>query len=396
MNPIAAALAVAMCNMVAMRSSRVLLSLFAMELGTSVSVIGLLVASISLFPLFLSIYAGRLTDRMGLRRPLVLGAAGVTLAMAIPWFMPTLTGLFLSAALLGTSNIFFALAMQHWIGILGKDAAERTRNFGNYATCVSVGSFVGPILAGFGIDSVGHAGAYLICMGFPLAAFIAIAFFVRNQPRPEAREEGAVPGGAMDLIRVPELRRILITGGVLLTGIDMFEFYMPVYTRGIGHAASVIGIIVGMYSVAAFVVRLIIPKLVKWKSEEQLLTRCLAFGAIVYLLVPFVENAWLLGAIAFTLGLCMGCGQPLTMSIIYNRSPSGRAGEALGLRLTSNNLTHTGVPMIFGGLGAAIGVGPVFWVIAALLGTGAWYSGFGAKKASLRQDEPVRQADHSH
>jgi MFS family permease len=378
--PIAAALAVAVCNMVAMRSSRVLLSLFALDLGTSVSVIGMLVASISLFPLFLSIYAGRLTDRLGLRRPLVLGSAGVTLAMAVPWFMPTLQGLFVSAALLGTSNIFFALAMQHWIGLLGSNAAERTRNFGNYATCVSIGAFIGPIVAGFGIDSVGHAGAYLVCMLFPLSAFIAVAFFVRNQPGPEAREEGAVSGQAMDLLRVPELRRILITGGVLLTGIDLFEFYMPVYTRSIGHTASVVGMIVGMYSVAAFAVRSAIPRLVHWKSEEELLTRCLAFGALGYLLVPFLENPWLLGAMAFTLGMCMGCGQPLTMSIIYNRSPAGRAGEALGLRLTSNNITHTGVPMVFGGLGTAIGVGSVFWVIAALLGAGALYSGVGARK----------------
>ena len=380
MKPIAAALAVAVCNMVAMRSSRVLLSLFALDLGTSVSVIGMLVASISLFPLFLSIYAGRLTDRLGLRRPLVLGSAGVTLAMVVPWFMPTLQGLFISAALLGTSNIFFALAMQHWIGLLGNNATERTRNFGNYATCVSIGAFIGPVIAGFGIDSVGHAGAYLICMIFPLAAFIAVAFFVRNQPGPEAREEGAVPGRAMDLLRVPELRRILITGGVLLTGIDLFEFYMPVYTRSIGHSASVVGMIVGMYSVAAFAVRSAIPRLVRWKTEEQLLTRCLAFGALGYLLVPFLENPWLLGAMAFTLGMCMGCGQPLTMSIIYNRSPSGRAGEALGLRLTSNNITHTSVPMIFGGLGAAIGVGSVFWIIAVLLGAGAIYSGVGARK----------------
>ena len=366
--------------MVAMRSSRVLLALFALDLGTSVSVIGLLVASISLFPLFLSIYAGRLTDRLGLRKPLVLGAAGVTLAMAVPYFMPSLLGLFLSAALLGTSNIFFALAMQHWVGLLANSPTERTKNFGNYATSVSVGAFVGPIIAGFCIDSVGHAGAYLICMSFPLAAFVAIAFFVRNQPGPTAREHGAATGRAMDLVRVPELRRILITGGVLLTGIDLFEFYMPIYTSGIGHSASVIGIIVGMYSAAAFLVRAAIPKLIRWKSEEQLLTRCLAFGALGYLLVPFIENPWLLGAMAFTLGLCMGCGQPLTMSIIYNRSPAGRAGEALGLRLTSNNITHTGVPMIFGSLGAAIGVGPVFWMIAALLGAGAWYSGSGSRK----------------
>ncbi len=365
--------------MVAMRSSRVLLSLFALDLGTPVSVIGLLVASISIVPLFLSLYAGRLSDRLGIRPPMVAGAAGVAAAMTVPYFMPDLTGLFLSAFLLGTSNIFFSLSMQHWIGLLGNSPAERTRNFGNYSVAVSVGSFVGPIVAGFGIDHVGHARAYLICMLFPLIGFLGIVFGVRNQPGPQSHEGTTGTGKAMDLLRIRDLRRILITGGVLLTGIDLFEFYMPVYSRGIGLSASVIGIIVGMYSVAAFAVRSAIPVLVRWKSEEQLLTRCLAFGTLCYLLLPFLENPWMLGAIAASLGLCMGCGQPLTMSIIYNRSPAGRAGEALGLRLTSNNLTHSGVPMIFGGLGAAIGVAPVFWVIAVMLGAGAWYSGTGRK-----------------
>lgn len=389
MKPVVAALAIAMCNMVAMRSSRVLLPLFAMDLRTPVSIIGLLVASISLLPLFLSIYAGRVSDRMGVRPPMLVGAAGVTLAMAVPYFAPNIWGLFLSAILLGTSNIFFSVSMQHWIGLLGATPEERTRNYGNYAVAVSVGAFTGPMIAGFGIDHFGHAHAYLICMLFPLAGFFA-NLAIGRQPGPQKKAEDKTSGKALDLLRVPELRRILITGGILLTGIDLFEFYMPVYTRSIGLSASVIGVIVGMYAVAAFVVRAAIPILVRWKSEEQLLTRCLSLGALGYLTVPFLENPWLLGGIAATLGFCMGCGQPLTISIIFNRSPAGRAGEALGIRLTTNNLTHTGVPVVFGGLGAAVGVSPVFWIIAALLGAGALYSSTakdGARGSSARADK---------
>lgn len=386
MKPIAAALAIAMCNMVAMRSSRILLSLFAIDLGAAVSIIGLLVASISLLPLFLSIYAGRVSDRMGIRPPMLAGGAGVTLAMAVPYFAPNIGGLFLSAILLGTSNIFFAVAMQYWIGLLGATPEARTRNYGNYAVAVSVGAFTGPMIAGFGIDHFGHARAYLTCMLFPLAGFLINLFARTGQPGPQNKAGDKASGKVMDLMRVPELRRILITGGVLLTGVDLFEFYMPVYTRGIGLSASVIGVIVGMYAVAAFMVRAAIPILVRWKSEEQLLTRCLSLGALGYLTVPFLENPWLLGGIAAALGFCMGCGQPLTISIIYNRSPAGRAGEALGIRLTTNNLTHTCVPVLFGGLGAALGVSPVFWIIAALLGVGGLYSSTAVVPTAVRAD----------
>ena len=380
MKPIFRALAVASLSMVPMRASRVLLSLFALELGASVSVIGLLVASVSLLPAFLSIYAGRLSDRLGIRLPMVCGAAGVTVSMVLPFFLPNIAGLFLSALLLGATHIFFGVAMQSWVGQFGATPQARTVNFGNYSMAVSVGGFIGPLVAGFGIDHLGHARAYLLCALFPLACFLLVWLFARDQPGVQKQVGAKVAGKASDLLRVPELRRILITGGILLTGIDLLEFYMPVYTRGIGLSASVIGMIVGTYAVAALFIRSALPLLTRWKTEEQLLTRCLALGALFYLLVPFVQNPWLLGAIAFALGLCLGCGQPLTMSVIYNRSPAGRSGEALGIRLTANSMTHTGVPVLFGGLGAVIGVSPVFWVIAALLGAGAWYSSSAEKR----------------
>jgi MFS family permease len=374
------AYAIASCSMLPMRASRVLLSLFALELGAGISVIGLLVASVSIMPAFLSIFAGRLSDRLGIRLPMIFGGAGVTVAMAIPYFMPNLTGLFISALLLGATHIFFGVSLQHWIGQFGTHAEERTKNFGNYSVAVSLGGFAGPIIAGFGIDHLGHASAYLVCMLFPLASFFAVWLLARDLRTPKKGGDAPAARNTMDLLRQPGLRRVLVTGGILLTGIDLFEFYMPVYSRGIHLSASAIGMIVGTYAIAALVIRTAIPRLLRWKNEEQLLTLCLGLGACVYLLVPFVQNPWILGALAFALGLCMGCGQPLTMSIIYNRSPEGRAGEALGVRLTTNSITHASVPVIFGGLGAAIGVSPVFWAIAALLFAGSWYSAPGRER----------------
>jgi hypothetical protein len=70
------------------------------------------------------------------------------------------------------------------------------------------------------------------------------------------------------------------------------------------------------------------------------------------------------------LGLGMGCSQPLSLMLIYDRAPPGRSGEALGLRLTINNFMHIAVPMIFGSLGTAFGVAPVFITNAAFLTAG--------------------------
>lgn len=71
------------------------------------------------------------------------------------------------------------------------------------------------------------------------------------------------------------------------------------------------------------------------------------------------------------MGLGLGCGQPLTITLSYNYSPPGRAGEALGLRLTVNKFTQVLVPVLFGSLGAGFGLYPVFCSCAAMLATGS-------------------------
>jgi MFS-type transporter involved in bile tolerance (Atg22 family) len=83
--------------------------------------------------------------------------------------------------------------------------------------------------------------------------------------------------------------------------------------------------------------------------------------------LPALHDAVLLGLAAFTLGLALGSAQPLTIILTYNHAPAGRSGEALGMRIMANKVTQIGVPLMFGGLGAAMGSVPVFLATAAFL-----------------------------
>ena len=55
-----------------------------------------------------------------------------------------------------------------------------------------------------------------------------------------------------------------------------------------------------------------------------------------------------------------------------NRAPEGRSGEAMGLRQSCNKFTEVLVPLIFGTVGSAFGIGAAFWMDALLLGGGAF------------------------
>jgi MFS family permease len=80
-------------------------------------------------------------------------------------------------------------------------------------------------------------------------------------------------------------------------------------------------------------------------------------------------------AVAAALGLAVGASQPNMLALLHHAAPAGRAGEALGIRITMGNACQVVLPLAFGGAGAALGLGVVFWAMAALIASGvplAW------------------------
>ena len=191
-----------------------------------------------------------------------------------------------------------------------------------------------------------------------------------------AKEQGAY---SANLLSNKPLRRTLITSAIILTGTDLFQFYMPIYGHAVGLSASAIGMILGTFAVAAFVVRLVMPAMVKRWGADTVLVASLFIGAAAYLVFPAFEQALLLAAVAFVLGLGMGCSQPVSLMLIYDRAPEARSGEALGLRLTINNFMHIAIPLIFGSVGTMFGVAPVFLANAAVMTAGGILSRKGNK-----------------
>jgi len=368
--PIGVVFLIVLVNMTAFRGSKVVVTLFAVELGVPQLYIGALIAVYSVFPMLLGLYAGKLTDRLGVRLPMTAGSLGVATALAVPYVFPGVPALFASATLIGASWVFYNVCAQNLVGILS-DVESRARNFTNYGLVMAGGSFFGPLLSGFSIDHFGHAQTYLHIAAFPLVT-VVILIAMRSIPpglgKGQVSEEHAAYSS--NLLSNKPLRRTLITSAIILTGTDLFQFYMPIYGHSVGLSASAIGMILGTFAVAAFVVRLAMTKMVKRVGADTLLVGSLFIGAASYLAFPIFEHPALLAAVAFVLGLGLGCSQPLSLMLIYDRAPQGRSGEALGMRLTLNNFMHIAIPLFFGSLGTMFGVAPVFLANAAIMAAG--------------------------
>jgi predicted MFS family arabinose efflux permease len=182
------------------------------------------------------------------------------------------------------------------------------------------------------------------------------------------------PRRTSDLLKHAELRRVFMITGLLASAWDLFVFVMPIYGTSIGLSASTIGLILGSFATATIIVRLALPWLSRHLREWPMITATLCVACVAYALFPLVRTVPLLAAISFLLGLGLGATQPSVMSLIYATAPEGRGGEAVGVRSVVLNASHTALPLAFGGVGAALGISPVFWAMAAALAAGGWFA----------------------
>lgn len=357
----------------AYKGSKVLMSLSALELGANEFFVGMLFSTYALFPLLLSVYAGKISDRIGFRAPMLFGTIGLCAGLALPFLLFRLETLYIAAALIGFCYIFYTVAVQHLIGAMA-EGMDRTRNYSWFSLGIGMTALLGPTAAGFLIDAVGHRATFGVLAALPVFPVLLLGLWTGWLPKithaPASKAEKAAHRLG-DLVRDRPLRRALITAGIIETALELYNLLLPIYGHRIGLSASEIGLILGGFGLALLVVRAVMPHLVRRSSEERVLGASLLLATVVCLVFPFVKSFLALLLISFVLGMGLGCGSPLSMMLAYNRAPAGRSGEAMGLRQMVNKGTEILVPFVFGSLSTAFGMVPVFWLDAVLLAIAA-------------------------
>ncbi|HEY7945001.1 MAG TPA: MFS transporter, partial [Casimicrobiaceae bacterium] len=111
-----ALIAVAILNHTVMAGSRVTVSLYALSAGASPLVVGTLMGLYAFLPIWLSVAAGRLSDRIGVRRPMLVGSCGIALGAALPCLWPGIGSLFAATSLIGASFMLFQVSVQNATG----------------------------------------------------------------------------------------------------------------------------------------------------------------------------------------------------------------------------------------------------------------------------------------
>jgi predicted MFS family arabinose efflux permease len=372
MKPLPLIIILLILDHVAFNGSRVVVSLYAISLNASALTVGSLVALYALLPALLSVKAGRWIDRIGLAKPMLIGSIGVGTGTILPFILPTLGTLYVTSVLVGVSFMLINLAAYHAVGELSAPE-DRPTNFSYVALGFSTSSFIAPMMSGVSIDRLGYPTTFLLLALFTVLPIAALSAKLLPAHKPAHHTDGATTGHVFDLLKRGEFRRLFIAMAVLTVAWDVYGFAIPVHGTAIGLSASDIGFVMGAFAAATFAVRLAMPFIAQRTRPWTLIGLSLLLSGLSYVALPFTESVRVMMALMFCLGLGLGAPQPMVLTLLHQSAPLGRAGEALGLRTTLINTSQTVMPLVFGAVGTALGMTPIFWMIATgLLVCGAF------------------------
>lgn len=354
-------------------SARMTASLYALENKTSTFTVGVILALFSLVPMLIAMPAGRWLDAVGAWRPTLVGCVlmlvGMLLPAAFPYATADVAPLMVSSALVGSGCMLVMMAVQHLVGERA-DPNNRQIAFSWLALGASISGFIGPVASGALIDAFGHRATFAVLVVEVLAT---LALLWSNRALLPAREGEAKipePRHPLELLKHTQLRRVMIATSLISMSWDLQTFVIPVHGIRVGLSASQIGLVLGSFAIATFVIRLAMPRISRRYTEWQVLTFTLFTASASFAIFPFLASLAPLMSIAFVLGLGLGAAQPNIMSLVHSRSPVGRVGEALGVRSTIINSSQVVLPLVFGAFGSVLGAGAMFWSMAMLVGAG--------------------------
>jgi MFS family permease len=360
-----------------MAGVRMAAPLQALREGHSAWSVGVLMALYAAAPVLLSMYAGRMADRLGYHRPVQvaigLSLSGALLAAGSTFLAPQhhFALLCASAVFVGSGANMGLIVIQRRAALAVSTSTERMRMFSWLGIAPSLSNVIGPVAAGFMIDAAGFRAAYGLMLALPLLTW----WCSRRVPR----EADAVQAGvavaarsAWTLLRAPGLKRLLVVNWVLSACWDVHMFAVPILGFERGFSAGTIGMIVGSFTLAVSGVRLLIPLWAHRISEVGLLRAAMVGTAVVFAVYPLATSPWLMGGCAVLLGLTLGSVQPMIMTTLHLLTPSGRYGEAIAMRSMVMNASSTAMPLLFGATGAALGAAVLFWLVGGAVASGSW------------------------
>jgi predicted MFS family arabinose efflux permease len=320
--------------------------------------LGIAMAAYSLAPLLMAVRAGAAATRFGPRRMLICGSSvllGGATIQAVPgnYYL-----LFPGALLCGAGFTALQISLQLHIGEQCAPDA-RARHFGYFSLAQSLGTSAAALLAGYVSEAWSLRAPFWLTTCFA-AALLALVFINRHAFRcavapPPARGAAARKETALArLVAQRDVRRVLLAGALLAMAWDLHTFIVPFVSRTVGLSPQRIGIVLGLFSGATLMIRILLPAIVRFLSSVAVIRAALVVVGLSFAVYPWHTSYLTMSLLAVALGLALGTAQPNLLALLHDVAQEQDVGRLVGLRTILLNVGSSLWPLCFGAVGQSV------------------------------------------
>jgi MFS family permease len=344
---------------------------FAADLGASPELIGVVVAASTVTGIFVKLPSGALSDVLGRKRMMVLGALFFA---APPFLYPFIQDPWSLLALRfvhGFATAIFSPVASAYVAGLAETG--RGARLGWFSSANDIGAAAGPLAGGFVLYfTASYAATYLLVGALGVLTLLVVLLLPDvDQPARASKTFAARAAefrqGLAEVLRTPPIFVAAGIEAVMYLGYGAFLGFLPIYAKHVGLNDAQIAIVFGVQLALAMVTKPVAGRASDRIGRIPVIVIGLLLCAAALPLMFRSESLQAFVLTAPLLGVGVGAVTPVTNALIADLSSARRLGAAMGVFGTIWDIGEAAGPMIAGFLIGRLGYAATFDVLAAVI-----------------------------
>lgn len=346
------------------------LPIFAVDLGALPELIGVIVAASTVTGVFFKLPSGALSDVLGRKRMMVLGALFFAAPPFLypfvrePWSLLTLRFVH------GFATAIFSPVASAYVASLAETG--RGARLGWFSSANDIGATAGPLAGGIVLYLTASYSETYLLVGALGVLTLLVVLWLPDVDRP-VRDVKTFAARAADfrqgITEVFKTPPILVAAGieaVMYLGYGAFLGFLPIYAKNVGLNDAEIAIVLGVQLALAMVAKPITGRVSDRVARIPVIVIGLLLCATALPLIFRSTSLMAFVLVAPLLGLGVGAVTPVTNALIADLASARRLGAAMGVFGTIWDIGEAAGPMIAGFLIGGLGYAATFDVLSAV------------------------------